>query len=67
MDPGENDDREGCELFGLDYGSFIICWYWWPPIPIVGLSLVVYQIWRRGMLGQLLGMKNDDVGGEKDE
>jgi hypothetical protein len=33
----------------------------------VGLSLVVYQIWQRGMLGQLLGMKTDDIGGENDE
>jgi len=66
-DPGENDDREDCELFGISYGSFIICWYWWLLIPIVGLSLVVYQTWHRGMLRQLLGMKNDDIGGETDE
>jgi len=19
----------GCEIFGIDYGSFIVCWYWW--------------------------------------
>jgi hypothetical protein len=67
MDPGENDDRDDCELFGFEYGSFVVCWYWWLLTPVVGLSLVVYPIWQRGMLGQLLGMKNDDIGGEKDE
>jgi len=66
-DPGEKDGREDCELFGISYGSFIICWYWWLLIPIVGLSLVVSQIWHRGMLGQLIGIKNDDTGGEKNE
>jgi len=60
-------EQTDCELFGVNYGSFIVCWYWWLLTSMVGLSLVVYPIWQRGMLGQLLGTKNDDIGGGKDE
>ena len=60
-------EQTDCELFGVDYGSFIVCWYWWLLTSMVGLSLVVYPIWQRGMLGQLLRTRNDDIGGEEDE
>ena len=63
----DNDSQESCELFGLDFGSFIICWYWWLLAAIVGLFLAVYHIWNRNMLGQLLKTSNGEVGGDDNE
>jgi hypothetical protein len=40
-------ESSSCELFGLDYGSFIVCWYWWLLAAGLGLSLVTYRIWRQ--------------------
>ena len=62
---GGADDGESCELFGLDYGSFIVCWYWWFLTAVMGLSLVVYRIWQQGLLNQLLG--TDDIGGRNND
>ncbi|MEF8979215.1 MAG: PKD domain-containing protein [Haloarculaceae archaeon] len=45
---GLGEGQSDCELFGVDYGSFIICWYWWLLAAGIGLALVSYRIWRRG-------------------
>jgi len=62
---GGADNGESCELFGLDYGSFIVCWYWWFLTAVMGLSLVVYRIWQQGLLKQLLG--TDVIGGRNND
>jgi hypothetical protein len=49
----------GCELFGLDYGSVIVCWYWWVLAASVGLALVGYRVWRKGLLGRFFGVADD--------
>jgi len=66
------DEHAGCELFGIDYGSFIVCWYWWLLAAGVGLALVGYRVWRRGMRDSLLDSTNDShqdeaVGGDDDD
>lgn len=44
-DPAEEDAVADCALFGLDFGSFIVCWYWWVLliVLILGGSLVVWS------------------------
>jgi PGF-pre-PGF domain-containing protein len=55
-----------CALFGVDYGSFIVCWYWWLLGAGIALALVVYRLRTRGLTWPLLGRDDghrDDAGG----
>jgi len=69
-DASEADDSD-CELFGLDYGSFIVCWYWWLLAAMVGLSLVLYRLRQRRVLKQLMwrrdGSQRNENNGDSNE
>ena len=69
--PDRVDAEDSCELFGVDYGSFIVCWYWWLLAASLGLSLVLYQLWSRDMLRCLVRNRDNsqrqDNTGETDE
>jgi hypothetical protein len=40
------DESSSCELFGLNYGSFIVCWYWWVLAAALVVLLVAYRVRR---------------------
>jgi len=52
-----NGGQADCELFGVDLGSFIICWYWWLLAAGIELLLVLYRSRHRGMLGFLFSRR----------
>lgn len=42
-----------CELLGLDFGSFVVCWYWWVLALIGGiLGTIGYAFWRKRNVSQ---------------
>jgi len=66
------DEPTGCELFGIEYGSFVVCWYWWLLAAGLGLAFVGYRIWRRGLMDGIFGAENertqdDAYGGDDDD
>jgi hypothetical protein len=56
-----------CEVFGIDYGSFVVCWYWWFLAATTGLLLVLYRVRHRDVLGQIFRLNHDEAGGDDDE
>nr|WP_233739895.1 choice-of-anchor D domain-containing protein [Halovenus carboxidivorans] len=44
--PQTENSGDDCELLGLNFGSFIVCWYWWVLLIAVGIVSGAF-VWRR--------------------